>query len=247
MLPTITSGKKELQHNSSLLQADIFDNDYVDIKKFNIGVHEVIIPNGQKITWEDHKNNLILVILNGSLTVDNNTYLKETTIVAPAGKKTILTAGKDVALHAILVIREAPKKLDNIIVSKHDSKEWYPVVENNEVHLYLKDILTADEIGGCVFIIDYPSDHVSEWHDHEFSHAVYVLEGIFCNQAQQDKTENYYAPGSFIFSPKGQIMRHGSAKGQHCKGVFITEKPFDLRYLSDNEINDLNLQKYNTK
>ncbi|WP_260251336.1 hypothetical protein [Limosilactobacillus fermentum] len=89
----------------------------------------------------------------------------------------------------------------------NDDQPWLPYEEDGHVHLYLKNLLTPDQIGGCVMLLDYPADHITEWHDHSFTHAAFVLDGIFVNESQFDQTELYFGPGNFVCGPKGQIMR----------------------------------------
>lgn len=75
-------------------------------------------------------------------------------------------------------------------------------------------------------LLDYPTDHITEWHDHSFTHAAFVLDGIFVNESQFDQTELYFGPGNFVCGPKGQIMRHGASPEQDCHCYFLTDQPF---------------------
>lgn len=74
-------------------------------------------------------------------------------------------------------------------------------------------------------LLDYPADHITEWHDHSFTHAAFVLDGIFVNESQFDQTELYFGPGNFVCGPKGQIMRHGASPKQDCHCYFLTDQP----------------------
>ena len=75
--------------------------------------------------------------------------------------------------------------------------------------------------------LDVEGPHpVIEWHDHSFTHAAFVLDGIFVNESQFDQTELYFGPGNFVCGPKGQIMRHGASPEQDCHCYFLTTSTF---------------------
>lgn len=118
----------------------------------------------------------------------------------------------------------------------NDDQPWLPYEEDGHVHLYLKNLLTPDQIGGCVMLLDYPADHITEWHDHSFTHAAFVLDGIFVNESQFDQTELYFGPGNFVCGSKGQIMRHGASPEQDCHCYFLTDQPFSLHYLDQETV-----------
>ncbi|MDF7637935.1 hypothetical protein PT285_00585 [Lactobacillus sp. ESL0791] len=236
MIKTITSGKKELLYQSNLLNTSIYQSEYVNFDQYKIGIYDVVIPANKTFKWQNKKNNLIIILFSGKLRVNATTCGDNTSIVAPAGLSTSFIVDSKSSIHALILIKENTTGLDKTVISKHEQQIWYPYKENGHIHLYLKDILTPEQIGGCVYLIDYPETHITEWHNHTFSHGMYVLNGVYCNQSQYDQTEKYYGPGSFVFGPKGQVMRHGAAAGQHCYGIFITDKPFSLNYLSDAEV-----------
>jgi len=236
MLKTITSTKQELTRDTKLLNGNIYSKQYVTLADFNIGIHEVVLPAATTETWQDAENNLILIVLAGKLQLDGKTVVENTSVVAPADRKTTLTVDGQKAVHALAIVRKSVTQLDQPIISVHDQAIWEPYVEEGHVHLYLKNILLPEQIGGNIFVIDYPANHITEWHHHTFSHAIYVLDGVYVNQAESDATEQYYGPNSMVFSPQGQKMRHGAAEETDCHVLFITDEPFTLDYLSSDEV-----------
>ncbi len=241
---TITSGKKNLLLNSDLLGKQIYDAEYIHQSNIEMKIDEVIIPAGTRFSWKDHHNNLIMVILDGKLLVNTKgSYSKGTTIVAPAGQKTNFIIDSENAAHALVMIRKATKKLGKPIIVKNDDKVWESYCENGHIHLYLKNLLTPDEIGGCLMLLDYPADHITEWHDHPFTHAAYIIDGVFVNESQFDEKEKYYGPGAFVCGPKGQVMRHGAAKEQNCHCYFFTDEPFSLHYLNEEKVQSAKKQR----
>ncbi len=44
-----------------------------------------------------------------------------------------------------------------------------------------------------------------------------------------------FGPGSFLWFPEGMLMEHGATEGGDVTTLFITNKPFDIRYAFEDE------------
>lgn len=244
-IETIVLGKPALKKDTTLLNTEIFINPNAHATEMDMPVSEIFIPATTTFTWNDPKDNLIMILLDGQLTVDDQDLAKKNDVlVAPAGKTTKLTIDAKYGVHALIMILAAPKKLAAPIITNADAKPWLPdYEEDGSIHIYLKTILTPEEIGGSVMILEYPANHVTEWHTHDFSHVAYVTDGILVNESELDADEMIYAPGSVVYSPVGQKMRHGAATNQECFCFFLTNKPFGLNFLTEDEIQAVNAKR----
>ena len=68
-------------------------------------VDEVVIPAATSFTWDDTSQNLILIVLAGHL------FFNDQMLVVPAGQTTTLMVDGQEALHALLMVRQAPTML----------------------------------------------------------------------------------------------------------------------------------------
>jgi ethanolamine utilization protein EutQ (cupin superfamily) len=53
---------------------------------------------------------------------------------------------------------------------------------------------------------------------------MYVLEGTLVTH------EGRFGPGSFVWFPEDETMEHGASTEQDVTVLFITNKPFEIRY-----------------
>ncbi|MCT2875085.1 hypothetical protein EFM24_05010 [Limosilactobacillus fermentum] len=74
-------------------------------------VDEVVIPVATSFTWDDTSQNLILIVLAGHLFFNDQVAGPDQTLVVPAGQTTTLTVDGQEALHALLMVRQAPTML----------------------------------------------------------------------------------------------------------------------------------------
>ena len=44
-----------------------------------------------------------------------------------------------------------------------------------------------------------------------------------------------FGPGSFVWFPEGMLMEHGATDDGDMVALFITNKPFDIRYAFEDE------------
>jgi len=73
----------------------------------------------------------------------------------------------------------------------------------------------------------YRAGFTNPWHSHPCAHGVYVLEGTLSTHQGQ------YPAGSFVWFPEGGIMEHGATQEEDCTFLFITNKPFDMHFVGD--------------
>lgn len=232
-LNSITSENQNLEISSQLLGVEIYDKEFVRFDEFKMGIHDVVLPPNTSGAWDNPKLNLIVILLEGTIQVDAKLCKGLTTIVLPAGRKTNIMADAKKSAHALFLVREADKILDTPLVISHKDVLWCPYFEDGEQHFILQDILDPDQVGFNLMVLDYPAKYKTVWHVHPCSHGIYVQEGVLATH------EGYYGPNSFIWGPEGQIMEHGAADDTNCRLLFITDKPFDLRYLTKEEIEKL--------
>jgi hypothetical protein len=58
---------------------------------------------------------------------------------------------------------------------------------------------------------------------------MYVLDGVLKTHA------GHFGPGSFVWFPEGMLMEHGATADNDVTMLFITNKPFDIRYAFEDE------------
>ena len=91
--------------------------------------------------------------------------------------------------------------------------------------LYRKNLFTDPDTGMEIRLVRYPAGVVNPLHTHPCAHGMYVLEGILVTH------EGRFGPGSFVWFPEGEPMEHGASAEQDVIVVFITNKPFEIRYV----------------
>lgn len=86
--------------------------------------------------------------------------------------------------------------------------------------------LIADpDTGMEVLKVIYKAGFTNPWHTHSCAHGIYVLEGTLTTH------QGHYPAGSFVWFPEGGTMTHGASEDSDCTFLFITNKPFDIRYV----------------
>jgi quercetin dioxygenase-like cupin family protein len=95
--------------------------------------------------------------------------------------------------------------------------------------LYRKMLVQDAETGMEVRLVRYPAGVINPWHTHPCAHGMYVLEGTLVTHTGS------YGPGSFIWFPEGTAMQHGAAPESDVTVLFITNKSFEIHYLSEKE------------
>jgi quercetin dioxygenase-like cupin family protein len=105
-------------------------------------------------------------------------------------------------------------------------------IEQLNVAVPIKQFLSDPDTGMSVQVIKYTAGFTNIWHRHNCSHGMYVLDGILKTHAGE------FGPGSFVWFPQGMLMEHGATEDNDVTLVFITNKPFDIRYLFEDEGKD---------
>lgn len=102
-------------------------------------------------------------------------------------------------------------------------------VEQLKASIPLKALMSDPDTGMTVSIIRYDAGFTNEWHRHNCAHGMYVLDGILQTHAGN------FSPGSFVWFPEGMEMWHGATQDNNVTMLFITNKPFDIHYNSEDE------------
>ncbi len=91
--------------------------------------------------------------------------------------------------------------------------------------LFRKELFSDPETGMMVRLVRYPAGVINPDHTHPCGHGMYVLEGTLVTH------QGRYGPGSFVWFPEGETMRHGASAEGDVVVVFITNKPFRIDYV----------------
>jgi len=102
-------------------------------------------------------------------------------------------------------------------------------IEQLQAGIPVKQLIDDPDTGMSVLKIKYVAGFTNVWHRHNCSHGMYVLDGILKTHAGD------FGPGSFIWFPEGMLMEHGATQDNDVTLLFITNKPFDIRYAFEDE------------
>jgi len=92
--------------------------------------------------------------------------------------------------------------------------------------LYRKNFVEDPETGAEIRLVKYPAGVINTRHVHTCAHGMYVLEGTLITHAGS------FGPGNFIWFPAGIEMEHGATADTDAVVVFITNRKFDIEYLT---------------
>ena len=102
-------------------------------------------------------------------------------------------------------------------------------IDQLDVDLPVKALVDDPDTGMNVLKVKYVAGFTNTWHRHNCAHGMYVLDGILRTHAGD------YGPGSFVWFPEGMLMEHGATPENDVTILFITNKPFDIRYAFEDE------------
>lgn len=224
------ANENSLSYNTNLFEKAVYNHQFMSEKDYPYAFYEAIIPSDWKITWED-KEDLILIVLDGKLSVNGQLVKAAQTVIIPAEQKADLLTDAVESVHALVVKSPVKQKNDHIIIVDHQSKIWELYAENGKRVLHLKNLLLPDITHIGLMQTNYLPGQVTEWHTHKLTHASYVVSGAFMAQTKDDDHELYFAPGSIVVNPEGQVMRHGAPKNSHAEILFIYNDDFNINYL----------------
>ena len=103
--------------NHDLFGKKAYVTKYVDQANIKMKLAEAVLPAGTEFSWNDPENNLIMVILDGTLMVNGaGVGTKNTTVVLPAGQQTDLVVDMKSGVHAMVMVKKAPKLLAKSLI-----------------------------------------------------------------------------------------------------------------------------------
>ena len=102
-------------------------------------------------------------------------------------------------------------------------------IDQLKVGVPLKAFVSDPDTGMSVQMIRYAAGFTNPWHRHNCAHGIYVLEGTLKTHA------GTFGSGSFVWFPEGMLMEHGATEDGDMTALFITNKPFDIRYAFEDE------------
>jgi len=102
-------------------------------------------------------------------------------------------------------------------------------IEQLKVGIPVKELISDPDTGMSVLKIKYPAGFTNVWHRHNCSHGMYVLDRILQSNARP------FGPRTFIRFPEGMMMEHGATQDNDVTLLFITNKPFDIRYTFEDQ------------
>ena len=91
--------------------------------------------------------------------------------------------------------------------------------------IFRKVLHTDSETGVFFQIVRYPRGVVNPDHTHPCAHAIYVLEGTLTTH------KGCFGPGSFVWFPEGEIMRHGATADGDVTVLLVSNKAFSIDYV----------------
>ena len=91
--------------------------------------------------------------------------------------------------------------------------------------IYRKVLHTDSETGIFFQIVRYPKGVVNPDHTHPCAHAMYVLDGTLVSHAGR------HGPGSFVWFPEGEVMRHGATAENDVTVLLVSNKAFAIQYV----------------
>ena len=124
-------------------------------------------------------------------------------------------------------VSEAAKPVELTVVDTNTAAwELFPVayIGANLEHVPL---MSDPDTGMMILKMVYRAGFTNPWHSHPCAHGVYVLEGTL------NTHQGRYPAGSFVWFPEGGIMEHGATQDEDCTFLFITNKPFDIHFVGD--------------
>ena len=118
----------------------------------------------------------------------------------------------------------------DVEVFDSNSMDWLELpIEQLGRSLTLKPFTFDPDTGMSCMLLRYDAGFINPWHTHGCAHGMYVLSGTLRTH------KGDYGPGSFVWFPEGMTMYHGATEDSDCLMLFITNKPFNIRYTFENE------------
>lgn len=111
-----------------------------------------------------------------------------------------------------------------------NAMEWDELyIDAIQTGVPIKALTSDPDTGMSCLLVKYEAGFINPWHTHNCAHGIYVLSGTL----RSHKGE--FPAGSFVWFPEGMQMYHGATEDADCVLLFITNKPFDIRYVFEDE------------
>lgn len=104
-------------------------------------------------------------------------------------------------------------------------EDYKHISKNSGNETYERPLLNDEDTGMTIKLIRYPKGNVTPLHDHHCAHGMYVLKGTL----HTDRGD--FEAGSFVWFKEGSQATHGGLD-EDVECLFITNKPFDIHYLT---------------
>jgi quercetin dioxygenase-like cupin family protein len=122
---------------------------------------------------------------------------------------------------------DAMKPVELTVIDTN-SAGWQPFpIEYIKTSLEHIPLVDDQATGMSVLKMVYRAGFTNPWHSHPCAHGVYVLDGTLNTHQGQ------FPAGTFVWFPEGGVMEHGATQDEDCTFLFITNKPFDIHYVGD--------------
>ena len=122
-----------------------------------------------------------------------------------------------------------PEQYD-VDVFDSNSMDWLELpIEQIGRSLSLKPFTFDPDTGMSCMLLRYDAGFINPWHTHDCAHGMFVLSGTL----RTNKGD--FGSGSFVWFPEGMTMYHGATEDSDCLMLFITNKPFNIRYTFEDE------------
>ena len=113
----------------------------------------------------------------------------------------------------------------DVEVFDSNSMDWLELpIEQIGRSLSLKPFTFDPDTGMSCMLLRYDAGFINPWHTHDCAHGMFVLSGTLRTH------EGDFGPGSFVWFPEGMTMYHGATEDSDCLMLFVTNKPFNIRY-----------------
>jgi quercetin dioxygenase-like cupin family protein len=119
---------------------------------------------------------------------------------------------------------------DGFEVYDSNAMEWGELfVDQLGKGIPVKAFTSDPDTGMMCLLIKYQAGFINPWHSHNCAHGIYVLSGTLRTH------KGDFPAGTFVWLPEGMKMYHGATEEADCVALFVTNKPFDIRFAFEDE------------
>ena len=113
------------------------------------------------------------------------------------------------------------------VAIKVDTMAWGPANMHPTLQWFRKRLVNDTTARGIyVSLLRYPAGVINPSHTHPHPHGFYVLQG------QLVTNRGTFEPGTFVWFPAGEVIRHGAGTKEDMVAIFISGAPFQIEYVS---------------